>query len=136
MTYHKISDIEGIGSVYSEKLKAAGITNVNTLLEKGCTPKGRKELAAATGFDESVLLKWVNIADLYRIKGIGSEYSQLLEKAGVDTVKELKLRNAENLTAKLAEVNSSVNLVRRLPTLAMVEQWIENAKDLEPIITY
>lgn len=136
MASYKITDIEGIGEVYANKLDSVNIKTVGALLEKGCTRKGRQELAAATGIDETLILKWVNAADLFRVKGIGSEYSQLLEKAGVDTVKELKNRRAENLQAKLAEINESHKLVRQLPGLSQVESWIETAKELEPMVTH
>ncbi|MCI0494340.1 DUF4332 domain-containing protein [candidate division KSB1 bacterium] len=136
MANYKITDIEGIGPVYAEKLAGIKIQSVNALLEKGATRSGRKEIAEATGLDESLILKWVNAADMFRVKGIGSEYSQLLEKAGVDTVKELRNRKAENLHAKLAEINASHKLVRQLPSLTQVESWIETAKGLEPMVKY
>jgi len=119
-----------------KKLVTAKIKTVGALLNKGCTKKGRKDLAAATGIDETLILKWVNFADLYRVKGIASEYSELLEKAGVDTVKELKNRKAENLHTKLVEVNGKYKLVRQLPGLSQVASWIEAAKKLEPMVTY
>ena len=108
------------------------------LLERGKTPKGRKDLAEATGINGKLILKWVNMSDLFRVKGIGPEYSELLEKAGVDTVKELRHRVPENLHAKLEEVNSSTGrpLVRALPSLKAVQSWIEAAKQLDPIVTY
>ena len=136
--YHPISDIEGIGPAYAEKLRAAGVKSVAALLKKGCTRKGRQELAEATGLDASLILKWVNAADLYRVRGSGSEYAELLERSGVDTVKELRNRNAENLHAKMAEVNESGGrrLVRQLPSLSMVQTWVENAKTLEPMVTH
>ncbi len=136
MASYKITDIEGIGDVYARKLGSANIRSVGALLKKGCTKKGRQELAAATGIDEATILKWVNIADLFRIKGVGSEYSELLEKAGVDTVKELRNRNAENLHAKLAEINASHKLVRQLPGLSLVESWVATAKSLETMVSY
>jgi len=136
MASYKIVDIEGVGDVYAKKLGAVNIKTVGALLNKGCTKKGRQEIAAATGIDEGTILKWVNIADLFRVKGIGSEYSELLEKAGVDTVKELRNRNAENLHAKMAEVNESHKLVRQLPGLSLVESWVATAKSLEPMVTY
>jgi hypothetical protein len=105
-------------------------------LEKCATPKGRKEVAAATGLDEKLILKWTNLADLMRVKGVAEEYSELLELAGVDTVKELKTRKADNLTAKMAEINAAKKKVRRAPTLAEVTKWIEFAKTLEPRVTY
>jgi predicted flap endonuclease-1-like 5' DNA nuclease len=137
MPSYKIAEIEGIGPAYAEKLKAAGVASVNALLKRGCTRQGRKELAEATGLDASLLLKWVNAADLFRVKGIGSEYAELLEKSGVDTVKELRNRNAENLHAKMAEVNASGRaLVRQLPGLATVTKWVDEAKNLDPMVTY
>lgn len=136
MANYKITDIEGIGPVYAEKLKGIKIQSVNALLEAGATRSGRKEIAESTGIDETLILKWVNAADLFRVKGIGSEYSQLLEKAGVDTVKELRNRKAENLHAKLAEINASHKLVRQLPVLSQVESWIETAKGLDPVVKY
>ena len=136
MANYKIDDIEGIGPSYAEKLRGAGVRGVNTLLKKGADRKGRKSLAEASGVDESLILKWVNMADLYRVKGVGSEYSELLEKAGVDTVKELRNRNAENLQEKIEEVNSAIQLVRQLPSLKMVKSWVAEAKKLDPKVTH
>lgn len=137
MSAYKISDIEGIGPAYAEKLKKADVKSVNMLLKKGGSKSGRKTLSQQSGIDETLILKWVNMADLYRVKGVGSEYSELLEKAGVDTVKELKNRKAEHLVAKMKEVNSSGRaLVRQVPGLKRVESWIEEAKKLEPKVTY
>lgn len=136
MASYKITDIEGIGPAYAKKLESVNIRSVDALLKKGCTKKGRQEIAAATGIDESTILKWVNFADLFRVKGIGSEYSELLEKAGVDSVKELRNRKAENLHAKLVEINESHKLVRQLPGLSSVESWIEIAKNLEPMVSH
>jgi predicted flap endonuclease-1-like 5' DNA nuclease len=138
MMNYKIADIEGIGASMTQKLKKAGVKTVQGLLKAGATKKGRKELAEASGIDESVILKWVNMADLYRVKGIGKQYSELLEKAGVDTVKELRTRKAENLVAKIAESNAAgkKRMVRLLPGLKRVESWIEEAKKLEPMVTY
>jgi len=131
-----IVDIEGVGDVYAGKLKAAGVATVEALLEKGATPKGREDLAEATGISHKLILEWVNHADLYRIKGVAQEYSDLLEEAGVDTVVELSKRNAEHLLAKLQEVNAEKKLVRRLPVLSQVANWIEQAKALPRVITY
>ena len=131
-----IIDIEGIGDVYAEKLKAAGVATTDALLEKGSTPKGRADLEEATGISHKLVLRWVNMADLYRIKGVGSEYSELLEAAGVDTVPELSHRNAENLLAKMTEVNTAKNLVRTLPTLGHVESWVAQAKELPRVVNY
>ena len=136
MATYKIAEIEGVGNVYAKKLVAANIKTVNALLKKGATKKGRQEIAQATGIDESTILKWVNFADLFRIKGVGSEYSELLEKAGVDTVKELRNRNADNLHAKILEVNQQHKLVRQVPSLSMVKSWVEEAKKLDPVVTY
>ncbi|MGD8902781.1 MAG: DUF4332 domain-containing protein, partial [Anaerolineae bacterium] len=102
----RIIDIEGIGPVYAEKLAAAGITTIEGLLKAGASPKGREALEEETGIGHKLILEWVNLADLFRIKGVGEEYSDLLEEAGVDTVPELAQRNAENLYAKLQEVNA------------------------------
>lgn len=135
MTY-KIIDIQGIGPVYAEKLIAAGIETVDQLLEKGASPKGRKELEEATGIDGGKILTWVNHADLFRVKGVGPQFSELLEAAGVDTVKELRNRNAANLAAKLAEVNEAKHLTRRTPVEVEVAKYIEAAKALEPKVTY
>jgi predicted flap endonuclease-1-like 5' DNA nuclease len=132
----KIREIEGIGPAYAEKLEAQGINTVEKLLERCASKKGRDEVAEATGIDYSRILKWTNMADLFRIKGVGEEYSELLEAAGVDTVKELRNRNAENLHAKMAEVNEEKKLVRAMPSAGMVEGWVEHAKTLDPVMTY
>jgi len=137
MANYKISDVEGIGSKFAAKLSKAGVRSVNGLLKEGATRKGRKSLASMTDIEESMILKWVNMADLYRVKGIGSEYSELLEKAGVDTVKELSKRRPDNLHAKMVEVNSSGRpLVRQLPGQKSVENWVASAKKLDPKVTY
>jgi predicted flap endonuclease-1-like 5' DNA nuclease len=132
----KIIDIEGIGPVYAEKLNSINIYTTSDLLEAGATPLGRKELAEKTGISDKLILEWVNIADLFRIKGVGEEYSDLLEEAGVDTVVELAKRVPENLHAKMLEVNEKEKLVRRPPTLNEVKQWIEEAKKLPRKIEY
>ncbi|HEX7557237.1 MAG TPA: DUF4332 domain-containing protein [Leptolinea sp.] len=131
-----IKDIEGIGNLFTKKLHGIGISTVEALLEKGATDKGRKDVAKQSGIDEHKILEWVNRADLYRIKGIGSEYSDLLEAAGVDTVVELSKRRADNLTEKMVEVNVAKKLVRRVPTQQMVEGWIAEAKTLPRIVSY
>lgn len=133
---YPIIDIEGIGPIYAEKLKAAGITTTGSLLDAANDPKGRKALAEKTGLEEARILKWANMADLMRIKGVGEEYSELLEAAGVDTVKELKMRRADNLTARMAEINGTKKLVRQLPSEKQVAEWIEQAKSLPPVLTY
>ncbi len=131
-----IIDVEGIGPVNGGKLEAAGVKTTDALLERGATGKGRQELEAATGISHAMILKWVNRVDLYRIKGIGSEYSDLLEVAGVDTVPELAQRNAANLTETLAEANAARNLVRRVPTVEQVTDWIAQAKGLPRVVEY
>jgi len=131
-----LSAIEGIGEKYAAKLKEAGVASVEALLKAGATSKGRKELAAATGAGDERIMDWVNRADLFRVKGIGSQYSDLLEKAGVDTVAELAQRNAANLTAKMAEINAEKKLVRQLPREAQVADWINVAKTLPKVIQY
>lgn len=131
-----VADVEGIGPAYAEKLATAGVKTTDALLESGATSKGRADLEAQTGISHTLILKWVNRADLYRIKGIGSEFSDLLEIAGVDTVPELAQRNAANLTATLGEANAARSLVRRLPTEEMVAGWIEQAKSLPRVVQY
>jgi predicted flap endonuclease-1-like 5' DNA nuclease len=132
----KILDIEGIGPTYAQKLASAGITTTEDLLETGGTPKGREALSEQTGIAESLILEWVNLADLFRIKGVGEEYSDLLEEAGVDTVAELARRNPGNLHAKILEVNVAKQLVRRPPTLSAVTAWVEQAKTLPRKVEY
>lgn len=132
----KISDIEGIGPSFAQKLAKANIRSVNGLLKMCNDKKGRKSVSEKTGIDESKLLKWANLADLYRIKGVGSEYSELLEAAGIDTVKELRNRNADNLHQKIKEVNAKKKLVRQMPGLKKIEGFISHAKKLNPMITH
>lgn len=132
----KVEDIEGIGPAYAAKLGDAGVGTLEKLLELGGTPKGRAELAEKTGISAHNILEWVNRADLYRIKGVGSEYSDLLEAAGVDTVVELATRNPANLAHKLAEVNTEKQIVRQLPSEKQVEAWIEQAKTLPRAVSY
>lgn len=133
---YKIEEIEGISTVFGEKLRSVGITSVAGLLEKCASKAGRAAVAKETEINEKFILKWTNHADLFRIKGVGPEFSELLEASGVDTVKELRNRNAENLYAKLVETNESKRLVRRLPSAEQVAQMIEDAKGLEPMMTY
>lgn len=132
----KLINIEGIGEVYATKLAGAGLTTTEALLEAGATPAGRKELAERTGISGKLILEWVNHVDLFRIKGVGEEYSDLLEEAGVDTIPELAQRDPENLYAKLREVNDEKELVRRLPTQSQVADWVEQAKGLPRAINY
>ena len=133
---YKIIDIEGVGEAYAEKLIAAGINTPAQLLEKCAAPKGRKELAEQTGIADKLILKWTNHADLFRINGIAGQFAELLEAAGVDTVKELRHRVPANLHAKVTEVNAEKNLCNRVPSLPELEKMIAQAKELEPIITY
>ena len=133
---YKIIDVEGIGPVYAEKLEAAGIKNSDQLLEKGKTAKGRKELAEATGISGKLILTWVNHADLYRINGVGPQFAELLEASGVDTVKEFAHRNAENLVARMNEVNEGHKRVGRVPSVTEVQKMIDQAKELPGVITY
>ncbi|MCA9279754.1 MAG: DUF4332 domain-containing protein [Phycisphaeraceae bacterium] len=136
MANYKITDIEGIGPTFGEKLTAAGINDTDTLLKECASASGRKGVAEKTGITESMLLKWANMADLYRITGVGSEYSELLHEAGVDTVPELAQRNAANLTASMLEVNEKRNLTRKPPTETSVQKWIDEAKTLAKVITH
>jgi predicted flap endonuclease-1-like 5' DNA nuclease len=129
-------DIEGIGPKYAKKLKAIGVSTTEKLLEMGATPAGRKELASKSGITDTLILEWVNLADLFRIKGVGEEYSDLLEEAGVDTVVELATRNAANLFTKMGEVNAKKKLVRQLPAESQVEDWIKQAKKLPRKVSY
>ncbi|MCL4249665.1 MAG: DUF4332 domain-containing protein [Anaerolineae bacterium] len=132
----KITDIEGIGPANAEKLGGVGVRSVEALLERGKTKKGRKELATTTGLNEKDILGWVNMADLFRIRGIGEEYSDLLEAAGVDTVVELSKRVPANLHKKMTEVNNAKKLVRQLPTEKQVSSWVEQAKTLNRVVEY
>lgn len=131
-----IIDVEGIGPSYKKKLKGVGISTTDSLLEAGATPKGRKELAAKTGIGDALILEWVNLSDLYRIKGVGSEYSDLLEEAGVDTVVELGKRVPKNLFEKMVEINTKKKLVRKMPTEAQVADWVDQAKKLPRKVSY
>lgn len=132
----KLSEIEGIGETYAEKLKACGVTTQAKLLEQGSTPAGRKKLISESGISDKLILKWINRADLARVRGIGGEYADLLECAGVDTVPELAQRNASNLHAKMEEVNLAKKLVRSLPSASMVSNWVAQAKTMDRAIHY
>lgn len=133
---YKIEKIEGIGPAYAAKLAEQGIKTTADYLAKAADAKGRKALAEATGISPALILRWANQADLMQITGVGEEFAELLEKAGVDTVKELKMRNPQNLTAAMEAVNAEKKLVRRIPALSEVEKWIEQAKTLEPMISH
>ena len=131
-----LKDIEGVGLVYAERLRGAGIGTTDALLKQGATPQGRKEIAHQTDISDSLILEWVNHVDLFRVRGVQEEYADLLEEGGVDTVPELAQRNAENLYQRLVEVNKEKRLVRRLPARADVANWIEQARQLPRVITY
>lgn len=133
---YKIVDVEGIGEVYARKLIEAGIETVDALLEQCAKPAGRKALAEKADISPKLILTWTNHADLMRINGIGPQFSELLEAAGVDTVKELKHRKAENLQPKLEEVNAEKHLVGRVPALVEVEKMIAQANELPAVVEY
>ncbi|MGB5844128.1 MAG: DUF4332 domain-containing protein [Anaerolineales bacterium] len=128
--------IEGIGNKYATKLKMIGISTTAALLEKGRTPQGRKDIAEKSGITQTLILEWVNLADLFRIKGVGEEYSDLLEEAGVDTVVELAQRNPANLYASIVNVNKKKKLVRKLPTEDQIGDWVKQAKKLPRVVEY
>jgi len=128
--------IEGIGEKYATKLKMIGISTTATLLGRGRTPRGRKEISEKSKISKSLILEWVNLADLFRIKGVGEEYSDLLEEAGVDTVVELAQRNPANLYGSVVEVNKKKKLVRKLPTEDQIKDWVKQAKKLPRIVEY
>ncbi len=132
----KIEDIEGIGPKFGELLRTQGITNPDKLLDQACSSKGRQVLAEKTGIDDTRILKWTNLCDLCRISGISTQYSELLEAAGVDTVKELRNRNAENLAEKMREINTAKKLVRQTPSLKSVQSWVDQARNMEPKVSY
>ncbi len=132
----RIEDIEGIGPSTGAALRDAGIKTVDQLLDLCCDKRGRATLAEKTQIAETRILKWVNMADLFRISGIAGQYAELLEGAGVDTVKELRNRNAENLAEKMEEVNSEKKLVRRTPSVKVVASWVEQAKSLPPKVSH
>lgn len=131
-----IDAIEGISHKQATRLRKARIRTVEAMLRRGATRRGRREIASATDIPENLILVWVNRADLMRVGGVGEEYSDLLEAAGVDTVKELRRRNSANLLVSMIEVNNKKRLVRRLPTEAMVQRWVDHAKELEPVVRY
>ncbi|THF63486.1 DUF4332 domain-containing protein [Pseudothauera rhizosphaerae] len=136
MANKKIEDVEGIGPAIGAKLREAGIKDTDSLLAASTTPAQRKQLAEKTGLTDKQVLKFANLVDLYRINGIGSEYSELLEAAGVDTVPELAQRNAGNLAAALLKVNEEKKLTRRVPSETEVAKWIEQAKSLPRVLQY
>ena len=131
-----IEALEGVGPVYGKKLRDIGCHSPNKLLRDGATRKGRKMIAERSGLSDSLVLRCVNMADLFRIKGVATHYAELLEAAGVDTVKELRNRNASNLTLAMQEANAEKRLVRKVPSEKMVSNWVQQAKSLPPVVTY
>ncbi len=131
-----IKEIEGIGPAIGTKLEKAGITTTEALLKEGASKSGRKAMAEESGLSESQVLEFVNMSDLMRVKGVGGEFSELLHAAGVDTLKELRTRNAANLHAALEETNAKKKLTRRVPSLEMVEDYIAQAKEATPVVTH
>jgi len=133
---YRIDEIEGIGPAFREKLLSADIKTTDDFLEKCCDKKGRATIAEDTGLTATQLLTWANMADLMRISGIGRQNAELLKAAGVDTVKELRTRNAENLATKVTEINEAKKLAKATPALTAVSGWIDQAKETEPLITH
>lgn len=131
-----LTAIEGIGDVYMGKLKEAGIDSTESLLEECASPAGRKALGESSGISDKLILKWANRADLARIKGIGTQYADLLEVAGIDTVPDLARRNPENLLKAMTEANDQRQTVNRMPTISQVEDWVSQAKELPRVMTY
>ena len=132
----KLEKIEGVGESSAKKLHEAGITTTDSLLEKGASAQGRKEIAEKSGIGEKTILKWVNQVDLARIKGVSEEYGELLEVSGVDSVPELAHRKPESLMDSLTRVNDSKRLVRKLPSLSQLSKWVDEAKSLPKIVTH
>lgn len=133
---YPIEEIEGIGPTYGAKLKAIGIATTGALLKKGATPAGRKAICESADLAHERVLDWVNLADLMRVNGIGKQFSELLEAAGIDTIKELRNRNAANTAAKMAEINAEKKLTRAVPSEKRVQAWIDQAKTMEPAVSY
>jgi predicted flap endonuclease-1-like 5' DNA nuclease len=131
-----LKKIEGIGEALASKFEVAGIRTTDSLLKECATSKGRREVARKTGVSEKLILKYTNQADLFRIKGVGEEYADLLEASGVDTVPELGNRNPQNLYKKMSEVNAEKKLVRQGPSVKQVESWVGQAKSLPRAISY
>ncbi len=132
----RLSEIEGIGDAYAAKLEDSGISSIENLLKVCCEKKGRKEIGEKAGISEKLILNWVNRADLARINGVSTQYADLLEYAGVDTVPELAQRKPENLHEKMAEVNKAQQLVRQVPGLSQVQDWVTQAKQLPRVISH
>jgi len=132
----KLEEIEGIGPKYAKQLRKVGVRSTNDLLKKGATPGGRKQISKDSGISPKLVLEWVNHSDLFRIKGVGEEYADLLEEAGVDTVVELSQRKAENLFEAMKKTNEKKKLVRQLPGISEVQDWIRQAKRLPRAVQY
>ena len=133
---YKIDEVEGIGPAYAGKLIKAGIKTTDDLLKLCCDAKGRKAISELTSISTKMLLEWANMADLMRISGVGKQFAELLEAAGVDTVKELRNRNSKNLTAMMADVNAAKKLCKSNPAESMIDEWVKQAKKLNPLITH
>ena len=133
---YKIEHIEGIGEVYAAKLNTAGVKNTDDLLKNCATQRGSRKMAEATGISEKLILKWTNHADLFRIKGVAGQFSELLEAAGVDTIKEFRHRVPANLHAKMEAVNAEKNLTNRVPSVKEIEKMVAQAKEMEPMVKY
>lgn len=133
---YKIDEIEGIGPAYAEKLLKAGVKTTDDLLELCCDTKGRKAISEISSISTKMLLEWANMADLMRISGVGKQFAELLEATGVDTVKELRNRNAKNLTTMMAEINAAKKLCKSDPAESMIDEWVKQAKKLNPLITH
>ncbi len=133
---YKIVEVEGIGQTYADKLQSVGVNTTEDLLKRAASRKGREELADETGISEKLILKWANHADLFRIRGVAGQFAELLEAAGVDTVKEFRHRVAANLEPKLVEINEAKHLCGRVPAISELEKMIAQAKELEPVMTY
>ena len=136
MANYKIEDVEGIGTVTGEKLRAAGVANTDALLANSKTPAQRLALAEVSGLSEAQVLKFANMSDLYRIGGVSSEFAELLVAAGVDTIPELAQRNAENLSKRMAKLNQEMDLTRHVPLESQVTRWVEQAKVLPRMLEY
>ncbi len=133
---YAIDKIEGIGPSYAKKLAAAKITNTDHFLTLCCDKKGRNKVCEQTGISDKLILNWANKADLMRVNGVGGQFSELLEAAGVDTVKELRNRRADNLADKMAEVNAVKKLCKTSPSESVVQKWVDQAKTMNPVITH
>lgn len=133
---YAIQEVEGIGPSYGEKLEGAGITDTGVLLKICGGKSGRKEVAEKTGISETLILEWTNLADLMRVKGVGKQFAELLEASGVDTVKELRNRNAKNLAEKCAEINDVKKLCKSDPSESQCQDWIDQAKEMDPAVEY